>query len=262
MSFNHRTHYLDDLYAALSTIFSPFQYVTNSSIDLTNFIIESTYSNNKMRSINNKLHQKNLKYAASLQQYNNLLYENSRLRKLLNTTTNIKYITLVADVIKSEQDPYRRQIIINRGKNDGIFLGQTVIDEYGILGQVSQVNFFTSRVVLISDLSHLIPVKIVRNGLRSIAKGTGSSKIIELLYIQNDSDVKVGDLLVASGLGGKFPKGYPIAKIISIKKKASDPFYKIKSLPIAQLDKSQEVLLIFKSNEDPKQKTITQRTKK
>jgi rod shape-determining protein MreC len=142
-------------------------------------------------------------------------------------------------------DPYRHQIQINKGSLDRLYEGQPLLDSQGVMGQLIDVGPFTARAMLITDPSHAIPVQVNRNGLRTIALGTGSIDRLDLPHIPNNADIRVGDLLVTSGLGGRFPPGYPVADVTAVEQDPGDTFSHISARPRAALDSSREVLLVW-----------------
>ena len=152
---------------------------------------------------------------------------------------------LVAELLTIDLDPFSQQIIINKGQRYGIFSGQPVLDATGVMGQVTQVDMLSSRVILLTDPSHGVPVQINRNGLRAIVTGRGLGKDLQLEHLPHNSDIREGDLLVSSGLGGRFPVGYPVGTVISINFPQSKSFAEIKVKPAAQLATSREVLLVL-----------------
>lgn len=180
------------------------------------------------------------------QKYASLAAENSRLRELLNASAAVDDAVIVADVIGVTPDPFSHEIIIDKGSRDDITVGQAVLDAQGLMGQVVQTNEFTSRVLLISDSSHAVPVQVNRNGVRANLLGTGESDRLELVHVPETSDIRVGDLLVSSGLGGVFPKGYPVARVTQVSHEPGEPFSRVQAEPLALLNRSQMVLVVFK----------------
>lgn len=180
-----------------------------------------------------------------LQRMAGLVSENVRLRELLNSSTVIDSGVLVAELIGISPDPRSHQAILNKGSNDGVYKGQAVLDSEGLMGQIVDVGPDISRALLISDSSHALPVQINRNGIRSVAAGMGVLHELELRHVAVTTDIKVGDLLVSSGLGGRFPVGYPVAVISEIILDPGQPFATVKAVPRAQLNRSRHVLLVF-----------------
>jgi len=141
-------------------------------------------------------------------------------------------------------DPYSHLLQVNKGSVDGVFEGQPVLDAKGIMGQIDEVGPLSSVVRLVTDPSHAIPVQVVRSGVRGIAMGTGDLRSLELINVPNNADVVEGDLLVSSGLGGRFPPGYPVGTVTVVDLDPSQPFARIKARPTAELDRSRTVLLV------------------
>ena len=142
-------------------------------------------------------------------------------------------------------EPFTRQIVINKGSRDKIYMGQPLLDAGGIMGQIIHVNPFSSTAMLITDPNHAIPVQVNRNGLRAIAVGTGAPDNLEIPYLPNSADIKEGDLLTSSGLGGRFPPDYPVAKVNYVFKDPSKPYAVVTATPTANLERSREVLLVW-----------------
>jgi rod shape-determining protein MreC len=140
-------------------------------------------------------------------------------------------------------------VVINRGANDGVVEGQPVIDEKGVVGQILHVGASSSRVLLISDISHAVPVRVKRNGLRLIASGSGRVDRLVHNFVTKSDDVKVGDLLVTSGLGGKYPEGYPVSRVTSVRADESREFARIYSQPVAEIDRLRYMLLLSINSE-------------
>ena len=157
---------------------------------------------------------------------------------------------LIAEILAVDLDPYRQRFNLNRGLADGVFVGQPLLDANGIVGQVVEVGPLTAEAVLITDADHAVPVSVNRNGLRTIAVGTGDSNRLRLPYLTNSADIQVGDLLVSSGLGGVFPSGYPVGKVIEVRIRPGQSFSEVMAEPISALDRDQEVLLVWAGEQD------------
>lgn len=188
------------------------------------------------------LERRALKYAA-------LASENNELRRLLNSSEVLDDRVIVGEVVGVSPDPFSHEIIINKGESDGVTTGQAVLDAEGLMGQVIQTSQFTSRVLLVSDSSHAVPVEVVRNGLRSILLGNGETDELDLVHVPDTADIREGDMLVSSGLGGRFPRGYPVAEVSSIEKEPGEPFVTIQAAPKARLNQSRLVLIVFQPEE-------------
>ncbi|MDV2077088.1 rod shape-determining protein MreC [Marinobacter xestospongiae] len=189
------------------------------------------------------LERRALKYAA-------LAAENNELRQLMNSSELLDDRVVVAEIVSVSPDPFSHEVVINKGSRDGLSAGQAILDAHGLMGQVVQTSSFTSRVLLISDSSHAVPVEVVRNGLRAILLGNGDIDALELVHVPDTADVREGDLLVSSGLGGRFPKGYPVAEVSGIHKDPGEPFVQIEARPKAELSRSEMVLVVFSERQD------------
>jgi rod shape-determining protein MreC len=170
--------------------------------------------------------------------------ENVRLRELLNSSANLDARVLVAEIIGVEPDPNRHEIIINKGAGAGLFKGQAVLDAHGLIGQLVEVGPYTSRVLLITDATHALSVKVNRNGVRSILAGTGHPDRLRLLYVPDSADISVGDLLVSTGLGRRYPAGYPAATVTAINHESGQAFVTVEARPAAWIDRASHVLLV------------------
>ena len=174
--------------------------------------------------------------------------ENRRLRELLESSARIEDRVLVASVLGVDIDPASSGLVLDKGTQHGIRPGQSVIDASGILGQVEHAGPISSTVVLITDSSHALPVMLSRNGLRSVAVGGGPTGELDLAYVPKDADIEVGDLLVSSGLGGRFPPGYPAATVVRVETARGGSYAEVRLRPIANVKRAREVLVVFPSN--------------
>ncbi|HEY6130962.1 MAG TPA: rod shape-determining protein MreC, partial [Halioglobus sp.] len=171
-------------------------------------------------------------------------------RALLNSSALLRDDVLVAELIGVSPDPERLQLILNKGESDGVFVGQPLIDASGLMGQVVEVSSDTSRALLITDVTHSVPVQVNRNGVRAIAEGTGALGSLEVRHVSSTTDIQPGDLLVTSGLGGRFPEGYPVAVVKEVERDTGDAFAHVLAVPSAALDRTRHVLLVFTVHHD------------
>ena len=191
-----------------------------------------------------------------LQRFAALEDENRRLRDMRESSAGVTERVLVATILNVDLDPFRHRVLVDKGAAHGVFKGQAVLDAEGIFGQVSQVQARTSEVILISDPEHAIPVQSNRSGLRTIAVGTGDSARMSLPFVTVESDLKPGDLLISSGIGGVFPRGYPVAEVNRVERTPAETFALVEARPTAQLDRDREVLLVwFESPQDQQEQT-------
>lgn len=257
MTVDHRQHHLEVMRNALSTFIYPLQYLVQLPFEGGSWLSNYLVNRNALLEENSRLKERQLLINAQLQKLIALEAENRRLRMLLQSSAHIQERALIAELLTVDFDPYRHQILINKGNRHGVHIGQPLLDERGIIGQIVHANAFTSMGILITDPNHALPVQVTRNGLRTIAVGTGNFRELELPYIPNNGDIEVGDLLVTSGLGGRFPRGYPVAKVTQVESDAGRPFARIIAQPSAQLDRRREFLLILISPHGPSQSLAT-----
>jgi rod shape-determining protein MreC len=218
----------------VQTPFQIWDWLTGSLSDRSQLRTENTKLTDDLRAARVKL----LRFDA-------LTEENRRLRAIRNASQGIGERTMIAEIVRIDVDAYRHRARINKGSDDGVFKGQPVLDAFGIVGQVTQVDRIGSEIIMISDNEHAIPIQVNRNGIRSIAVGTGDIHRLSLPFLTAESDVKPDDLLVSSGLDGIFPAGYPVATITKVERDPAETFAVVEAKPLAQLDRSREVLLLW-----------------
>lgn len=244
MTLDHRQH-LSTVRGVLATAVYPWQYLVQLPARTGGWLSEHLQSRSTLLEENQRLRQKQLFINAQLQKLTALEAENRRLRLLLESSVNLGERVLIAELLTVDFDSYHRhQILINKGSLHGVHVGQPLLDQEGIVGQIVHANPLTSTAILITDPNHALPVQVNRNGLRTLAVGTGNFNELKLPYIPNNDDIQVGDLLVTSGLGGRFPRGYPVAHVTEVSFDPGQPFARITAKPTAWLDRIREVLLI------------------
>ncbi len=180
-----------------------------------------------------------------LQRYEALEAETQRLRALRDSTAGVTDRFVIGDVMDVDLDAFRERVLVDKGASDGVYVGQAVLDSGGVFGQVARVGQLTSEVILVSDAAHAIPVQINRNGLRTIAVGTGDMGRLKLPYLPTSADVIAGDLLVTSGLGGGFPAGYPVGTVAEVKRDPAQSLADVDVKPAAALDRSRELMFVW-----------------
>ena len=254
MTIDHRWHHLEIVRSTLSHLLYPLQYTVDLPIRLFDWTSKTLSTQQTLLDENKALLDKQLQDRVSLQKLDILEKENSRLRELLSATPKVKEKVLIAEILTVDTNPYRQLIILNKSASNGVYVGQPIIDAQGVMGQIKYVNSLSSTAILITDASHALPVQVDRTGLRSIAFGTGQTGYLELRHIPHNADLKTGDKLITSGLGGKFPPNYPVAIITNIERPAGEAFAIVRAEPSAMLDRSREVLLVWHS--PPESKTI------
>jgi len=251
MTVDHRQFHLEGLRAGLSGLVYPVQYVVNLPAVWKQLLNKGLASHESLVKDNEHMTRQNLLLKARLQKFDALEVENIRLRELLQSSRKLREPLLIAELLAVDMDPFRHQVTLNRGSLKGVVVGQPLLDASGVMGQIVHVGPFTSTALLITDPSHALPVQINRNGLRGLAIGTGSFNRLDMPYQSTNADVRVGDLLITSGLGGGFPADYPVAKIIAVEHQPGQPFITISAQPSARLEHSREVLLVWPAEAKP-----------
>lgn len=251
MALDHYQHHLEGLRDVLATTVYPLQALIDLPYDAAQSLSETLASRSALLEENASLHRRQLFMNAQLQKLTALEAENRRLRLLLESSVQLGERVLIAELLQVDFDPYRHQILLDKGTRHGVRVGQPLLDEDGIVGQVIHANAFTSTAILITDPNHALPVQVNRNGLRTLALGTGDFHALDLPHVPNNDDIRPGDLLVTSGLGGRFPRGYPVAKVVRVEFDPSRPFARIVARPTAHLDRRREVLLIVGDSAAP-----------
>ena len=229
----------------LSTIIAPIQYIANWPIVSLENMINNFSSREALLKDNANLRVRLLLLKADVQKNLDLRKENKQLRQLLSSADKQHESVFVAQVLAVANISFIHQIIINQGSQQKVWVGQAVLDDGGIMGQVVQVGLLTSRVMLLTDIHSSIPVKMLRNGIRGLAIGTGHANTLSLRYIPQTTDIKVGDKLMSSGLGLRYPEGYPVGTVIQVLKVPGNAFLNITVRPSAHLQRSRLVLLLL-----------------
>lgn len=236
---------LDPVRALISVITTPLYRVAESPYQATGAVSEVFATRNRLQRDNEMLRRRLLELSQVSQQYAALRQENERLRELLGSRRRLSAEVLVAELTGVVPSPNRHQVVIDKGSAAGVAVGQAVIDANGLFGQVVEVGPYGSQVMLVADAAHAVPVEVSRNGVRSIAAGTGALDSLELEYVPVTTDIVEGDLLVSSGLGGRFPRGYPVGEVVSVVIDPTEPYAKVRARPLADLDRSRHVLIVF-----------------
>ncbi|HTF85625.1 MAG TPA: rod shape-determining protein MreC [Cellvibrio sp.] len=244
------TNWLTPVRQQLSVLAVPFYQLTDIPHRLDVWRQNTFVSRRELALENETLKTELLIHQRKLQQMAALAAENVRLRQLMNATDILQDSVLVAELIGVSPNPLSHTVVINRGANEGVFEGQPLLDAFGLMGQVIEVSEHSSRVLLISDATHALPVQVNRNGVRAIAEGTGDLNRLRLRHVSNTTDIREGDLLVSSGLGKRFPVGYPVAEVESVVRDPGQAFATVIARPMARLDRSRHVLLVFDSRDN------------
>lgn len=251
MMLDHRSNYLDTVRQWLGAAASPVYAVVQTPGQAWSWLTGSFADRDHLRTENSELSEQLRETRVKLLQFDSLREENVRLRAVREASAGVGGRTMIAEIMRVDVDPFRHRLRINKGADDGVFKNQPVLDAFGIVGQVVQVDRYSSTIILISDSGHAIPVQVNRNGIRSIAVGAGDLGKLTLPYMTVESDVKPDDLLVSSGLDGIFPAGYPVAKVSKVERNPADTFALVEAKPLAQLDRDREVLLLWADTPAP-----------
>ena len=236
---------LKPLRSHLGLVLTPLYYVADLPVRAWDAAYLQLTSRADLISENERLRAEALLAKRKLQKLAALTEQNVRLRELLNSSELLDERVLVAELIGVDPNAFSQRILIDKGERDGVFLGQPVLDATGLMGQVVEVMPFTSRVLLITDVSHSLPVQVNRNGLRAIASGTGNSDWLELRHVSDTADIRVDDIVVSSGLGQRFPAGYPVGRVTHVNQDSSQPFAEVRVETTAQLNRRRYLLLVF-----------------
>lgn len=245
MALDQRQNYLEVARSFLSAVVYPLQAAVDlpfRGIDgLRNYLADRDRLRRDNADLQAKLRVANLQ----LQRYAALSAENRQLRAVREASVGISAQTAIAEIMRVDLDPGRHRVLLNKGANDNLYKGQAVLDAEGVYGQVTRVGRFASEAILITDAETATPVRVNRTGQRSIAVGTGDFNKLSLPFITGDADIKPGDLLVTSGLGGIYPAGYPVAQITVVKRDPNATFALVEAKPMARMDHARELLLLW-----------------
>jgi len=247
MVLDHRQDHLGAVRQAIGAAVYPLQVIVDAPFRLWEWARDGTADRNQLQLELSRLQVERLLTNARLQRMTALEAENARLRDLLEARAQVRDEVRVAEIMAVDANPYRHNIVIDIGEREGAYDGQSIVDVAGVIGQIIETGLTTSQAMLISDPSHSLPVEINRNGLRTIANGTGEFGRLDLPFVTNNADIRPGDLLVTSGLGGAFPAGYPVAVVDTVNRIPQEPFADVTATPAAALDQVREVMLIWSS---------------
>jgi rod shape-determining protein MreC len=257
MLLDHREDHLLRIRQAFSVIVYPIQVAVDLPFAGWRLATRTFSDQSALLEENERLKGERLRVDVRLQRLAALEAENDRLRAMLDSSARVDDRVLAVQILAVDLDPYRQRFTIDRGLNDGVYVGQALLDANGVVGQIVRVELFTSEAVLISDADHALPVAVNRNGLRTIVVGTGDSSRLRLPYLTNSADIEEGDLLVSSGLGGVFPSGYPVGRVLEVLRRPGQAFAEVIAEPAALLDRDREVLLVWTAEDEVEGRTST-----
>ncbi len=245
MFFDHREDHLAAVRTAIGTAIYPLRIVVDAPARFFSWAAQTSESRTALIRENDQLRDEQTLMRARLQRLTALEAENDRLRAMLDARARVRDRVRVAEIMSVDANPFRHSLVIDVGSNEGVYDGQAIIGADGVVGQVIRTGPLTSEAILISDPGHALPVEVNRNGLRTIAYGTGQFGQLDLPGLANNADIEVGDLLVTSGLGGAFPPGYPVATVDTVTRIPQEPFADVTATPVAPLDQVREVMLVW-----------------
>jgi rod shape-determining protein MreC len=244
-------HKLAAIRQVVGTALYPLQMVAVAPRDAVLRVGDYFSSVTDLKNQNRQMRAEQAQNAQRLQQAEHLLSENTHLRKLLGTSERLPVKTVLAELLYDARDAFTRKIVLDRGSHHGVALGQPVIDDIGVVGQVTRVFPFSSEVTLLTDKDQAIPVQVVRSGLRSVAYGSGQSGLLDLRFMATNADIQSGDVLVTSGIDGIYPPGLAVAKVARIESKSTDAFAHILCQPAAGVDRNRQLLILLAEAKAP-----------
>ena len=257
MFADQRSDAVTPVRTAVAIVAMPVQWVAGIPQQLAEF---GKYfaARQTLLSENEALKEERLHLQARLQKLDGLAAENSRIRALLLSSKQLHEQVLIGEILSASMDPYRHYVTLNKGSIDGIYEGQPLIDAHGIMGQVTEVTSLTSNAILLTDPNHGVPVEINRTGLQTVAHGAGESRGLRLPFLPSNTDITVGDLLVSSGLGGRYPAGYPVGVVYDVRHEPGEHFLEVLARPAAHLNQGRELLLVWKDGAPPVTLTVAE----
>ena len=244
MVLDARFRYAENVRQAVALAAYPMQRVAMAPVDLFHGVVNYFSTTTALREENNTLRTKQLRSAQGLLQLEALQEENNQLRRVLEAQERLPRKSVFAEILYAARDPFSRKVIIDKGSQNGILPGQPVIDDVGVIGQVTRVYLLMSEVTLLSDKGQAIPLQVLRNGLRAVAYGGAEGGMLDLRFMPANADIKNGDVLVTSGIDGTYPPGLPVATVARIERDAAYAFANITLEPTAGTDRYRQVLVL------------------
>ena len=247
MFIDARYRYLESTRSALSVVLSPVQQLAvlpGELWDQTGNLYITQMAQHKLMAENEALRQQHQGDAAQLQQLQAMQLENNRLRNLNALPERNIFSTQLVEIVYADRDVFKRKVLVSKGEDAGIQVGQVVMDDAGIVGQITRVYPWLSEVTLVTEKDHAVPVQVLRNGLRTIVFGAGNTSQLSLRYMPVEADILEGDILVTSGIDGIYPQGVPVAEVVKIERDPAYPFARAICRPIAGVDNHRHLLVL------------------
>ncbi len=242
---DHYLGYLAGIRSGLSVLVYPLQVVSGKPVEYLEVVAGYLGSRERLLEKNATLQDQLVTMQVRLQRHASLEEENLRLRELLASSIRLEERVQVAQLVSMDVGSGQHHLVVDQGSRHDVYTGQPLVDAGGVMGQVLHVGPFTSTVLLITDARHALPVVLNRTGVRAVAEGTGSLDRLRLRYIGGNVDVREGELVVSSGLGGKFPQGYPVARVSRVKRNPGGEFIEVEATPVARMERSRKFLLVW-----------------
>lgn len=239
-----RYQYLESTRKILAVMIYPFQRLTAMPGEAVGRIAVYFETQNQLLTDNAKLRQQHDADAAQLAQLQAIQSEDTQLRTLLELKQRVDYPMQLAEIVYVERDIFKRKLIVDKGSQANVLAGQVVVDDNGVVGQVTRVYPWLSEVTLVTDKDHAVPIQLVRNGLRAVVFGSGDISEMSLRYMPVSSDIVEGDVLVTSGIDGLYPPNLPVAKVVKIERDPAYPFARITCAPLAGVDRHRALLIV------------------
>ncbi|GAA5523983.1 cell shape-determining protein MreC [Microbulbifer aestuariivivens] len=246
---NHYTDWLQPLRERAVALVTPFYWLTDAPSRVTGWAGDQLRTREELLEENGRLKRQLLLLEQRSQLLAAVKAENTQLKELMNSAEMLDERVLVSQVIGVSPDPLEHVVVIDKGRDDGVVVGTPIMDAAGLLGQVIEAGGSSSRVLLITDASHALPVQVLRNSVRAVAEGTGDLYRLKLRHLANTSDIREGDLLLSSGLGGRFPPGYPVGEVVSVTRDPGRPFAEAEVQPRGRMNRSRFVLAVLSGEE-------------
>ncbi len=239
-----RFRYAESLRSVLALAAYPLQQAARLPVAAAEGVAGYFASQSQLREENEELRARLLASAQGAQRFEAAAAETSHLRRLIGAAERIERKSMPAEILYSGRDPFSRKVILDRGSQHGARAGSPVVDEVGVIGQLTRAHAFVSEVTLLTDKDQAVPVQVLRNGLRAIAFGGGSSGLLELRYMAANADIENGDQLVTSGIDGTYPPGLPVASVVRVERDASYTFARVLALPSAGVERGHYALVL------------------
>lgn len=244
VALDQRSKWVDPVRYGVGYLTAPVHYLAHLPVDTGQWLGSLFETRSNLMESRERLERQVLILEQKVQRLAVLQAENVRLRELLNSSANLDASVLVAEIIGVDPDPNRQELVINKGGQDDVAQGQAVLESQGLIGQIVEAGPLSSRVLLITDASHAMSVQVNRNGVRAVLAGTGQGSRLQLMYVPDTADIREDDLLVSTGLGQLYPRGYPVARVSRVRHHSGAAFAEIEAQPTARLDRVSHVLLV------------------